>query len=62
MKENFNRKIAHICLIRGILGSVFLALLANVSNGRAAEEKINTAKIEQLTSIKGELNEKEGVF
>jgi hypothetical protein len=28
----------------------------------AAEGKLNTAKIEQLTGVKGELNEKEGVF
>lgn len=62
MKENFNRKVAQICFIGGILGSVFLALLANVSPSLAAEGKINAAKIEQLTGVKGELNEKEGVF
>jgi uncharacterized protein DUF1259 len=62
MKENFNRKVAHIRFMRGILGSVFLALLAIVSSSLAAEGKINTAKIEQLTGVKGELNEKEGVF
>jgi hypothetical protein len=31
-------------------------------SGHAAETKLDTAKIEQLTGIKGELNEKEGVY
>lgn len=36
------------------LGSIHLAL--------AADSSLNTAKIEELTGIKGKLNEKEGVF
>jgi hypothetical protein len=35
---------------------------ATVAIGSAAEGKLDTAKIEQLTGMKGEFNEKEGVF
>ena len=33
-----------------------------VGQGLAADTALNTAKIEQLTGVKGELNDKEGVF
>jgi len=39
-----------------------VALLGNVSSSPAAEAKLDTAKIEQLAGVKGDLNEKEGVF
>src|SRR5262252_10262439 len=61
MKNKF-KNIAHIWFVGGIVASVFVTLLVNVSPSRGAEAKLDTAKIEQLTGIKGELNEKEGVF
>src|SRR5881296_758423 len=62
MKKSLNKKTAYTCLTGGILAAVFLALVGNVLSGLAAEGKLDTAKIEQLTGAKGELNEKEGVF
>ena len=41
---------------------VFLILAMTVAVGNAAERRLDTAKIEQLTGVKGELNDKEGVF
>lgn len=41
---------------------MFCALLFLPQISRAANGKLDTAKIEQLTGIKGELNEKEGVY
>ncbi len=60
MKTN-SKNIAHIRFI-GVIASGFVALFVNVSSSPAAEAKLDTAKIEQLTGVKGELNEKEGVF
>ena len=60
MKKNF-KNIAHTRFIAAI-ALAFVALLVNVSSSPAAEAKLDTAKIEQLTGIKGELSEKEGVF
>lgn len=37
-------------------------LVATAAIGVAAERKLDTAKIEQLTGVKGEMSEKEGVF
>src|SRR2546427_1686607 len=62
MKKSLNKKTVYTCLIGGILAAVFFALIGNVSSGLGAEGKLDTAKIEQLTGVKGELNEKEGVF
>src|SRR5256712_4880326 len=62
MKKSLNKKTAYTCLTGGILAAVFLALVGNVLSGLAAEGKLDTAKIEQLTGAKGELNEKEGVY
>lgn len=54
---------AHRFRVKGILGIVGLALAAHAaSSSLAAEAKLDTAKIEQLTGAKGELSEKEGVF
>jgi hypothetical protein len=39
-----------------------VALAGTVTSSVAARGKLDTAKIEQLTGAKGELNEKEGVF
>lgn len=41
---------------------VFTVILANTALSNAAQGKLDTAKIEQLTGVKGDLNEKEGVF
>src|SRR5215472_4964039 len=61
MKNNF-KNIANRWFVGGTVASVFVTLLVNVSPSRGAEAKLDTAKIEQLTGIKGEFNEKEGVF
>lgn len=45
-----------------IVAVAALAFLFLPRIGGAAEGKLDTAKIEQLTGIKGELNEKEGVY
>jgi Domain of Unknown Function (DUF1259) len=37
-------------------------ILANTAFSKAAQGQLDTAKIEQLTGMKGEMNEKEGVF
>ena len=37
-------------------------ILTNTVLSNAAQGKLDTAKIEQLTGVKGDLNEKEGVF
>ena len=39
-----------------------LVLVWCVQSGKSAEARLDTAKIEQLTGIKGEFNEREGVF
>jgi Domain of Unknown Function (DUF1259) len=59
--KTISKNIAHIGFI-GVIASLFVALLVNVSSSPAAEAKLDTAKIEQLTGVKGELNEKEGVY
>jgi hypothetical protein len=59
--KTISKNIAHIRFI-GVIGAVFVALFVNVSSSTAAEAKLDTAKIEHLTGIKGELSEKEGVF
>jgi Domain of Unknown Function (DUF1259) len=49
-------------LVGATLGFASLMLVATASISIAAQGKLDTAKIEQLTGVKGELNEKEGVF
>ncbi len=49
-------------LIGAALTFAYIMLATTVAVSIAAEGKLNTTKIEQLTSAKGELNEKEGVF
>src|SRR4051812_33741229 len=44
-------------LIAFALGAAFVTVSA-----RAADAKLDTARIEQLTGAKGQMNEKEGVF
>ena len=62
MKKNLNQRTVYICIVSGVLAFAFLALIGNVSSSLAAQGKLDTAKIEQLTGVKGELNEKEGVY
>src|ERR671922_340643 len=61
MGKIFCTKIVRSSAIGGLAALAYL-----VAGGRsaslAAEVKLDTAKIEQLTGAKGELNEKEGVF
>jgi hypothetical protein len=40
----------------------YLALAGTVTLSIAAQAKLDTVKIEQLTGVKGELSEKEGVY
>ena len=54
-------RTVRIPLIGAIATLVFSALIWGVPP-TLAEEKLDTAKIEQLTGAKGQLNEKEGVF
>ena len=49
-------------LVGVTLGFAFLILAATAAISVAAQGKLDTAKIEQLTGVKGELNDKEGVF
>jgi len=61
MKKNLNQKITLIFLAGGLSAFAYLAV-GNMAALSAAEGKLDTAKIEQLTGVKGELSEKEGVF
>src|SRR5205814_10702616 len=56
------RKIICSSDIAAFTAYAYLALAGAVSPSLAAEGKLDTAKIEQLTGVKGELSEKEGVF
>jgi uncharacterized protein DUF1259 len=59
MKKNFGGKIASYSVLSGF---ATLILATATTPGFAAVSKFDSAKIEQLTGAKGELNEKEGVF
>jgi hypothetical protein len=54
-------KIGQLSCVRTISTSVFLIVLWSAAGGGAAE-KLDTAKIEQLAGVKGQLNEKDRVF
>src|SRR5437763_13847994 len=62
MEKNFCTKIVCSSAISAFAAFAYLALAGAVSPSLAAEGKLDTAKIEQLTGVKGELSEKEGVF
>src|SRR6476619_1927183 len=49
-------------LIVSILAIAFVITFTIAALGNAAQGKLDVARIEQLTGVKGELNEKEGVF
>jgi hypothetical protein len=61
MKKNINQRITLIFLVGGLSAFAYLAA-GKMAALSAAEGNVDTAKIEQLTGVKGELNEKEGVF
>jgi hypothetical protein len=46
----------------GMVGMMAMLVGWGVGQGLAADTALNTAKIEQLTGVKGELNDKEGVL
>jgi hypothetical protein len=62
MKKKFYVKVLGLSAMVGLAVLVFVSLAGTVRVGIAAQAKLDTAKIEQLTGIKGEMNEKEGVF
>jgi hypothetical protein len=62
MEKNFYRKIVRSSVLAVFAVFAYVALSGTMSSGLGAERKLDTVKIEQLTGIKGELNEKEGVF
>ena len=61
MKKAFCAKILHSLVLWVFVIFSYLSLTSS-SLGLAADSKFDSAKIEQLTGAKGELNEKEGVF
>jgi Domain of Unknown Function (DUF1259) len=62
MAKTFYTKVLCFSAMVGLAALTYVALAGGLSLGIAAEGKLDTAKIEQLTGVKGELNEKEGVF
>src|SRR5438067_8210450 len=62
METNFYSKILHTSVIDVFATFAYLALGGAMSPTVGAVGKLDTAKIEQLTGVKGDLNEKEGVF
>src|ERR1700757_5112944 len=62
MGKDFYRKTAGRVAVVGLAMASYLILSGALALSVAAQGKLDTAKIEQLTGIKGELNEKEGVF
>src|SRR5437867_5112451 len=62
MEKNFCTKIVCSSAIAAFAAFAYLALAGAVSPSLAAEGKLDTAKIKQLTGVKGEVSEKEGVF
>src|SRR4030095_13498795 len=62
MERKFCTKALCSELIIGLGVLAFVSAAGTVRVGMAAQAKLDTAKIEQLTGIKGEMNDKEGVF
>src|SRR5438093_467506 len=62
MEKNFCTKIVCSSAIAAFVAFAYLALVGVVSPNLAAEGKLDTAKIEQLTNVKRELSEKESMF
>src|SRR5262245_27123024 len=62
MKKKFYVKVLRLSAMGRLAVLVFVLLAGTVRVGIAAQTKLDTAKIEQLTGMKGEMNDKEGVF
>ena len=62
MEKKFYMKVLCSSAIGGLAALAYVALAGTVTPSLAAQAKLDTAKIEQLTGVKGELNEKEGVY
>ena len=62
MEKKSYTKVLGSSAMSGLAALVFISLAGTETPSIAAQAKLDTAKIEQLTGIKGELNEKEGVF
>jgi len=60
MEKHSCKTLSHFSV--GFVVFTHLALAGSATPNLAAQAKLDTAKIEQLTGVKGELNEKEGVF
>src|SRR5262245_66602230 len=62
MEKKFCTKALCSEFVIGLAVLAFVSLAGTVRVGMAAQAKLDTAKIEQLTGVKGEMNDKEGVF
>jgi hypothetical protein len=62
MEKKFYTKVLCSSAIGGLAALTYVALAGTVTPSIAAQAKLDTAKIEQLTGVKGELSEKEGVY
>jgi predicted DNA-binding protein with PD1-like motif len=62
MEKKFYMKVLCSSAIGALAALAYVALAGTVTPTLAAQAKLDTAKIEQLTGVKGELNEKEGVY
>ena len=62
MRKYFFKNLVLFSVIGGFVALAYLALTGVVTPGLAAQGKLDSAKIEQLTGMKGEMNEKEGVL
>ncbi len=62
MKKRFYKTVLCSSAIGGLAALAYVTLAGPATLSIAAQGKVDTAKIEQLTGLKGELNEKEGVF
>src|SRR5499427_463864 len=62
MRKSIRPKTASSSVMGGLAVLAYIALAGTVTISIAAQGNLDTAKIEQLTGVKGELNEKEGVF
>src|SRR5712692_10691281 len=56
MKQGMITRVGAACMLIAVLWGW------SVGQGLAADAALNTARIEQLTGVKGEMNDKEGVF
>jgi hypothetical protein len=60
MEKRFYEKVLCSSAIGGLAALAYVTLAGTATLSIAAQGKVDTAKIEQLTGAKAELNEKEG--